>query len=202
MRFNSSCSATHLFISPLFLFQLPQHNYYKLWSLTPSTRLPTLASLILSCQPSEEKKNLEMHPLAPPFFYIIYVLPDLLPTLDKVVLGLLLPKAASLQWMQPFMSFQTATFNWFLLSILLFHYEDLFPLTLKISTQTSQVFEPQANFLAFAFAKLKISMNYSQATSSQWLFFSVRQKALSHRVHLAWNAILLTRLHAKLVWLL
>lgn len=155
MRFNSSCSATHLFISLLFLFQLPKHNYSS-FDHSPQALDSLLWHASSSAvNPQKKGKPHGMQPSASTFFYIIYILPALLPTLYKMVLGLPLLKAASFQWMQPFMPFQTAIFSGFPLAMMVFHYVDLLPLTLGISAQASQVFTPQANFLTLSFLRVR-----------------------------------------------
>lgn len=153
MRFNSSCSATHLFISPLFLFQLPKHNYSS-FDHSPQA----LDSLLWHASSSavnlqKKRKPHGMQFSASPFFYIIYILPALLPTLYKMVLPLL--KTTSFQWKQPFMPFQTGIFSSFPLAMMVFHYVDLLPLTLRISAQASQIFTPQANFLTLSFLRVR-----------------------------------------------
>lgn len=122
MRFNSSCSATHLFISLLFLFQLPKHNYSS-FDHSPQALDSLLWHASSSAvNPQKKRKPHGMQPSASPFFYIIYILPALLPTLYKMILRLPLLKATSFQWMQPFMPFQAAIFSWFPLAVMVFHH--------------------------------------------------------------------------------
>lgn len=74
MRFNSSCSATHPFLSSLLLFPL-RCNYSKLWSLTPSLRLPTLAHLSQQSTLRKEKLTVCTPRLLPSFKSCTFFLP-------------------------------------------------------------------------------------------------------------------------------